>query len=161
MKLLVVALFSTLAFAAHAKGIEGTYSVEKPTMVWATSEDDCLADKGIWHREDEVCELTVQDSVEVKKSGQKYNLDIVTIGSNYHMCAFQESAQLIGSNKLVSKVEAEEYSPETGELKKVQCVVTATLNKKGQMNLTNNGHCQSFCGANAWLEASGLEKAKK
>lgn len=164
MKLLLVGLLTTLTFNAFAggiKSIEGEYAAKKTIVVWSTSEDECLADKGSWNSEDDVCELPTQDNVEVKKMGRNYELLVSTIGNNYHMCEYKQSAKLVAPNKLISRVKAEEYNYETDSIGKVECVVTAVVDAKGAMVVSNNGHCQSFCGVNSWLEAAPLIKVKK
>jgi hypothetical protein len=63
------------------------------------------------------------------------------------------------NNTIISRVVAEEYDSKKDHMVKVICEIRAKI-IKNVMSITNNNHCQSFCGANAWLEASDLKKVK-
>lgn len=159
MKILIasiIALSSLSSFAAT--NLAGTYRAEKEIMVMSESKESCLESQGRWETEEEVCILSTADEAKVKKTSKGYTISISTIGSNYHTCEFEGSAKLVGKT-LVSKVKAEAYDYEKDEIVKVICEVKADI-KNGEMSVSTNQKCQSFCGANAWLDVDGLKKVK-
>lgn len=157
MKFLTGALF--LCLSANAlSAVTGIYQQKKSIMVWSETIESCKESGGKWSTEDEVCELETADEAKVEKTNKGYKLSISTIGSNYHTCEFEGPATL-AKNVLTSKVKAEEYNPKTDKFDVVTCTVKATI-KNNVMSISTNQKCQSFCGANAWLDASDLTKVK-
>lgn len=159
LKLFVTALvLTTTATAFGAENIIGKYKAEKEIIVMSETKESCEGSEGRWQAEDEVCILKTSDDAEVSKSGKGLKLHVSTIGSNYHTCEFEGAARLV-KNTLISRVVTEEYNHSTGQMVNVTCEVRAKI-VAGEMEIKTNEHCQSFCGANAWLEVDGLKKVK-
>lgn len=157
MKFVVGALFLCLSVNALA-GVTGIYRAKKTIIVWSETKESCKESGGKWQAEEDVCELATADEAKVEKTPSAYKLSISTIGSNYHTCEFEGPA-ILSKDVLTSKVKVEEYIPSTDTLEVSTCVVTATIHKN-KLSISTNQKCQSFCGANAWLDASDLKRIK-
>lgn len=158
MKLLFALAMTTVVFAAQALSVEGQYRAPKEVMSYTGDESECKEMKGKWHLDEQVCQIKSEDTAELKKIKGKLTLSISTIGSNFHSCHFEGHAE-VDKNTVIAAALGEEYRSETDSVVDVECVVTAKISKKGKMSVTTNSHCQSFCGANSWLEAQ-LQKNK-
>lgn len=158
MKLLLALAMTILAFSAMAASVEGQYKASKEVMSYTGDEEECESSKGKWLLDEQVCVFKSEDSAELKRTKGILTLSISTVGSNLHSCQFDGSATINGST-ITARAKGEEYSSEVDSIITTECVVTAKVSKKGKMSVSTNSHCQSFCGANAWLEVD-LQKIK-
>lgn len=162
MKFILFALITLVSASSFASPDPvGTYkNKHKFFAQMYENKTACKADHGHWLKEESVCEFTTSDTAEVTREGNQFSLAVTTLESNFHTCEFQGPATLSG-NTLVSKAEAEDYNPETGQIETVECRVSAELSSRGKsMSITTNGKCQSYCGANGTLEVE-LRKVRR
>ncbi len=141
------------------EGIQGQYGHEKEVSVFSENSSTCEDDGGKWKMDEEACHFEAKDKVIIRKKGSQFQLQISTIGSNFHTCEFVAPAKLLGSSLIATKM-SEEYDPRSGQLIEVQCEVKATV-ENNHLEITTNQHCQSFCGANAGLDVKRLTKENK
>ena len=161
MRLILAALLSSISLSAFAAApsMVGTYKVKKLISAWSISKEECKSEKGRWDNLESYCLIKVEDTAAVRKAGKNYRLHVTTTGANYHSCEFDGPAVLKKPNALVSSIKTEVYNFDTGRPEKAVCMVTATLTSKG-MEISTNLKCQGFCGANSWLDVSGMKKDK-
>ena len=158
-KILIAALFIFYSLnALCSENIVGKYQHNKEVMVMTESRESCESDGGNWQIDEEYCFFSAADEARIITKKGQLQLNVSTIGSNYHTCEFEGPATL-KNNTIISRVVAEEYDSKKDRMVKVICEIRAKI-IKNVMSITNNNHCQSFCGANAWLEASDLKKVK-
>lgn len=159
MKLFFSSLMILSSLGAFAAGdITGTYKKDIQIMVMSETKESCHESQGHWNEDEEICILDTANEAKIEKTTAGYNLHVITVATNYHTCEFEGPAKLV-KNTLTSKVVTEEYDPATDRMVKVTCEVKAVL-KNGKLNIGTNQKCQSFCGANAWLEVDELKKVK-
>lgn len=142
-----------------AAGIQGQYSNEKEVIVFSENRSSCENDGGSWQMDQETCLFEAMDKVIVKKKGKEFEIQVNTVGSNFHTCEFIAPAKL-NQNTLIASALSEEYNPKSGQLIEVLCEIKATI-ENNRLQITSNQHCQSFCGANAGLEVKLLLKENK
>lgn len=167
MKFVLIAFFTlTCAVSVQATEINfaGNFSAPHKTFIFGyENKKSCLADKGEWSTEDEVCLFDVSDVVKVQTSAQGATASIETIGANAHTCGFEEPVIQKSANELLAQVETEvyEYNSETkqGEFVKAICEVTITYKDSDTVSVTNNGNCQEYCGARAFLHIDEAKRA--
>ncbi len=160
MKLLLATLISTFALSAFAApSINGNYKAKKLISVWSITKEECKVEKGRWDSLESYCLLKVEDTASIRKDGKDYRLHVTTTGANYHSCEFDGPATLEKPDTLVSSIKTEVYNSDSGRPEKTICKVTATFGKQG-MQISTNLKCQGFCGANTWLDVTGMKKVK-
>lgn len=159
MKLLLAALLSSVALSAFAApSIIGNYKSNKLISAWSITKEECKNEKGRWDSLESYCLIKVEDTASIRKAGKNYRLHVTTTGANYHSCEFDGPAVLTKPDTLVSSIKTEVYNFDSGRPEKAVCKVTANFTKKG-MQISTNLKCQGFCGANSWLDVTGMKKA--
>ncbi len=98
-----------------------------------------------------ICHFYASNTVAVSLKDQKFFLEVMTVGSNAHMCEFQGEVTSVKENTLVAAAEVELYNGETGGWDKDTCEVTVEYQSQNEVSVTNNGKCSEFCGARAGL----------
>jgi hypothetical protein len=155
-KLLLALVLATNVFAQEA-------TVEKYTettgfaLYYYQTQPDCEAAEGKWD-EQGLCFFEEENKLNLTlENGKVSSVEVMTWGGNGHSCSF-ESKNIYDVGSALKVVEAvEAYDFESGEMKPTLCEVTLKKTEKGY-SVDNNGKCNYFCGARAWLY---IEEATK
>lgn len=152
---LALVLSSTMAFAVTPAKMAGqfTETFEVPVGMYV-DEASCVADGGKWL--EEYCSMPASNDVEVTYKNGKHELSVSTIGVNLHMCNFDGPAKRVGSRTLKASQKADYWNGK--DWVPGVCEVTVKYANDKTVAVSSNGKCQSFCGANAYLE---IEKANR
>jgi len=161
MKLFLAALISSFALSAFAApAITGNYKAKKLISAWSITKEECKTENGRWDSLESYCLIKVEDTASIKKEGKNYRLHVTTTGANYHSCEFDGPAVLTKPDTLVSTIKTEAYNFDSGRPEKTICKVTASFQGSKGMQISTNLKCQGFCGANTWLDVTGMKKVK-
>lgn len=158
MRALILALISIPAFAATLD-VTGRFQQDFfIAVVGYESAAKCSADQGRW--DEGYCWFPASNQVRIASTGTGYNLSIETVATNAHTCEFSALAKRFPDGVLVASLPSEEYDPRSGGFVKATCEVTVSFADADTVNVTNNGKCQSFCGARASLVVTGAKRVR-
>lgn len=156
MKTLSFVLLSALALNLLANvqdptaKLLGTFVEPTQTFVVSYQEaSDCTTDGGDWDAEMEMCFFDAANTAKVSATADGLYLTVDTVGSNAHQCYFEGAVTKTTATTVVSEVEAMVWNGTDFEAG--TCEVTVTFENDDTVNVSNNGKCQEFCGARAWL----------
>lgn len=156
-KLLLALVLATNVFAQQST-VENYTEKTGFALYYYQTQPDCKDANGEWDEQSGLCFFTEENQLNLTLTDGKVSaVEIATWGGNGHSCSFEsKNVYDIGSAlKVVEAVDA--YDFESGEMKPTLCEVT--LEKVGEAyKVTNNGSCNYFCGARAWLY---IEEATK
>lgn len=143
----IIAVTSLTTFAGTPTDInlEGIFKHTYPVASYGyPNKKACKEDGGIY--KDGACWFKDGGAhVEIKKNADGlYDLVVSSVGTNMHMCDYEEKATQVTETQLLSK---------SGE-----CEVIVNLTSKDSISVITNGQCQDFCGANMSLD---IEEAKR
>lgn len=98
----------------------------------------CAADGGAWR--DDACQVDAANTVTIGPDGA---LSVSILGTNAHTCEFDGALRAAGGAWIAD-----------GE---AGCRVTVNL-RDGALSLENNGRCEAYCGARAFLEVRAARR---
>ncbi|RZA06886.1 MAG: hypothetical protein EOP11_09160 [Proteobacteria bacterium] len=157
MKLfLALSLLAVPAFSAWFSG-EGNYVLDHEiSFLSYENQMACEGDNGRW--EDGLCIFAGADEVTVKRAGLSYDVKVSTVTTNAHMCEFEGKGVFQGDGTLKAAAPAEVWNDDRQEWEAATCEVTLSFASGNEVNVTNNGSCQSFCGMRASLDVAGATR---
>ena len=129
-KFLIAALIIFYSLnALCSENIVGKYRYNKEVMVMSESQESCESDGGNWQIDEEYCLFSTADEAQIINEKGQLQLNVSTIGSNYHSCEFEGPATL-KNNTLISRVVTEEYDSKKDRMIKVICEVRKNYQKR-------------------------------
>lgn len=144
LSLLSLAILS-LSTSVQAANLEGLFL--SPTTTWVfTDKAECDDAKGTFEsidgEERGICYFETQNTVEVKKSADAYQMEVTTWGGNTHSCYYEGKATLV-EGKLVSETKVDDLDEG-----KNTCKLTLTYGDENTLSVSEEGDaCRWFCGA--------------
>lgn len=159
MKLSLLSL-AMLSLSSAAQGADFTGTYLSPTTTWIFAEKaECDEAKGTFEAiekgEDRgICYYAIDNTVEVKKQGADYLLEISTFGGNTHACTYEGKASLVNDQLIsVTKVDDLDEGRNT-------CTITLSHTGDKTISVSEEGDaCRWFCGARG--PGFTLEKATR
>jgi hypothetical protein len=140
--------FSSQSVQAAAVDLNmvGTFNKVEPIYFRYPNKFECKSDGGQW--KDGLCFFNGGGpSIVIKKSGDKFDLVIESVGNNGHMCEFTGTAVVQNQVHLNST-------------DGVSCQLSVLFTDPNTLSLVNNGECADYCGALVELSFDGVKRVK-
>jgi hypothetical protein len=152
INLKLVILLSLVFPLSTFASISGSYVRKHGVVAFSyQTKDACEADGGQFEEGENLCSFrNVEDNFDIEKTSEStYSLHISKVGTNFHLCEFQNTATLVDEKNLVSK-EAE-----------TNCEVRVALTSDNTISITTNDQCQDSCGAGLSLDTDLATRLNK